>query len=124
MSKHYPKIVIALVALLSVPTFITATHDRAYNPSPYTGGRTHYENTGLTFDECRVPVYHTNFLFPPQGGVIIDTGNGMFFVRTYLPGCENAADGYPVIKGAATAHPPTPHPTPQPTPPPPRCVYQ
>jgi hypothetical protein len=38
-------------------------------------------------DPCRVPVYHTNFVFPPEGGEIVREGNQLYFVKTYLPGC-------------------------------------
>ncbi|MBX4205248.1 MAG: hypothetical protein KW788_03655 [Candidatus Doudnabacteria bacterium] len=47
----------------------------------------------LAGEPCRVPIYHTEFAFPPEGGQIIRIGDQMYFVKTYLPGCENAAAG-------------------------------
>lgn len=52
----------------------------------------------LVGDSCLVPVYHTNFAFPPEGGKIVRIGNQMFFVKDYLPGCENAGAGGIIIR--------------------------
>lgn len=38
---------------------------------------------------CAVPVYHMDLAFPPEGGLIVRTPDSqMYFVRTYLPGCN------------------------------------
>lgn len=66
-----------LAAWLVVPTFISA-NDGALSRS-------------IVGDLCLVPVFHTEFMFPPEGGQIIKTSDGsMYFVRTYAPGCANA----------------------------------
>jgi hypothetical protein len=54
-------------------------------------------------EPCLVPVFHTEFKFPEGGGKIISIGDDMYFVRTYLPQCQNSGGGYPVIKGSNTA---------------------
>jgi hypothetical protein len=41
----------------------------------------------LAGEACRVPIYHTDFAFPPEGGQIIREGDQLYFVRNYLPGC-------------------------------------
>lgn len=67
--------------------------------------------------KCRVPVYHTNFAFPPEGGKIIKAGDQLWFIIN-TAGCENAGSGYPVVKGASTtpSPPPAGGPSPSPTP--------
>ena len=47
-------------------------------------------------DPCLIQIYHTNFVRPAEGGVVVRTADGLFFARTYLPGCANSADGYAV----------------------------
>lgn len=57
-------------------------------------------NKNFVADSCYVRVYHTNFKFPPQGGKIIQIGSEMYFVKDYLPGCENAASaGFVKVAG-------------------------
>ena len=52
----------------------------------------------LAGDNCLVEVYHTDFAFPPEGGKIVKIGNRMYFVRTYVAGCENAGSNGTVIR--------------------------
>lgn len=88
---------VALAAMVAVPSYITA-HNQS-NVAPL------YQNNGFSIvDECRVPVFHTEFNFPLGGGVIVRTESGnMYFIRTYIPGCEHAGDGYPIVKGSTTS---------------------
>lgn len=57
----------------------------------------------LMGDECRVPVYHADFPFPPEGGVIIRTDGDMFFVPTYLPSCAGSVDGAEIVRSQSSA---------------------
>lgn len=51
------------------------------------------------YSQCLVPVLHTEFRFPPEGGVIIRTeSNAMYFVKTYLPGCQEATEIGKIIR--------------------------
>lgn len=54
-------------------------------------------------DPCLVRVYHTDFMLPPEGGVIVRGSDGLYFARTYLPGCEHSADGLVPIAGGVVA---------------------
>lgn len=65
---------------------------------------------------CRVPIYNTDFAFPPEGGQIIQIGDQMYFVRTYLPGCENAILGGPPFPTQTPTPIASPNPTPAPSP--------
>jgi hypothetical protein len=52
-------------------------------------------------ETCLVPVYNTDFAFPPEGGQIVRAASGqMYFVKNYLSGCANAGSvGTPVARG-------------------------
>jgi hypothetical protein len=41
----------------------------------------------LIGDPCLVPIYHTNFIFPPEGGRIETIDGQLYFVQDYLEGC-------------------------------------
>jgi len=41
------------------------------------------------FDHCLVPIYHTNFAFPPEGGNITTIDEKLYFVKTYESGCSD-----------------------------------
>jgi hypothetical protein len=62
---------------------------------------------------CLVPVIHTNFAFPPEGGKIVKIGEQMYFVQDYRPECANAGANGQLIKGSGTVAGTT---TPQPSP--------
>ncbi|HEX5429839.1 MAG TPA: hypothetical protein VFX17_02035 [Patescibacteria group bacterium] len=65
-------------------------------------------------EPCLVRVFNTDFAFPQEGGEIVQTANSnMYFVRTYLPGCENAGSAGTVIVGPGPMAP-APEPTPIP----------
>jgi len=100
-------IVVGLASVLAVPTYIEAQsryRSYHYNQSyqPYSQDFRDGIDRRTPLNQCRVRVYHYNFAFPPQGGVIIEGEDGPYFVRTYLPGCENAAAGYQTVRGAST----------------------
>ncbi len=73
------------VALLTVPVFIWAQSQSQFA------------------DPCLIRVYHTDFMFPPEGGVIVQKPDGMYFARTYMPGCEHSADGLVPLAGGVAA---------------------
>lgn len=58
-------------------------------------------------DPCTVPVYHTDFPFPPEGGKIVKIGNSMYFVKTYIVGCENAGLSGTIIKSSEQSNTPS-----------------
>lgn len=80
------KILFLCTALAFVPVIMSA-QDSLSNPFAET---------------CLVPIIHTDFRFPPAGGAIIERPSGMYFVRTYLPGCDRALSGSTVIKSVGT----------------------
>ncbi|MBX4187324.1 MAG: hypothetical protein KW802_03680 [Candidatus Doudnabacteria bacterium] len=49
---------------------------------------------------CLVPIIHTNFMFPPEGGKIVKIGDQMYFVQSYRPECANAGANGVLIKGS------------------------
>ncbi len=53
-------------------------------------------------NNCLVPVYHTDFAFPPEGGKIIRTGDQMYFVQDYRPECAGAGTNAQVIAQTST----------------------
>ncbi len=74
----------------------------APNPIPTT------PNSNLA-DHCLVPIFNTNFAFPPEGGKIVQKDGQMYFARTYLNGCGDS--------GSPISHPfPLPAPIPAPAP--------
>ncbi|MBI4049436.1 MAG: DUF4430 domain-containing protein [Candidatus Doudnabacteria bacterium] len=81
-------------------------------PSPHLSGtgETRHRETGVAGEEipsrCKVPVFHTNFAFPPEGGKIIKAGDQLYFIKN-AAGCENAGSNYSVIKGVQTISPST-----------------
>lgn len=68
----------------------------------------------VSADPCLIEVFHTNFMFPPEGGKIVQVGSRMYFVRDYLPGCQNAVPTGRVLAGGFS----TPTTTAVPVPPP------
>lgn len=56
--------------------------------------------TFVAADPCMVPIYHTDFAFPPEGGQIVQIGDQLYFVKNYLPGCQNAGLGYPPVRSS------------------------
>ena len=76
-------------------------------------------DTGFGFtiaDTCMVPVYNTTFMFPDEGGKIVQAPSGqMYFVKDYLPECAGAGAGYKLISATSTEVTPVPT-TPAPTP--------
>ena len=40
-------------------------------------------------EHCLVPIYHTNFAFPPEGGNITTIDGKLYFVKTYESGCSD-----------------------------------
>ena len=78
------KILAVTLGFLAVPMFMVAQN----NPSSSNGGFGQGLLDFLIGDNCMVPVYHTNFMFPAEGGKIIKIGNEMFFVKDYLPECQ------------------------------------
>ncbi len=48
---------------------------------------------------CLVPIFHTDFEFPPEGGQILQIGDQLYFNRVYLPGCENMSSLGTVLPG-------------------------
>ncbi len=79
------KVLVAVLAMSIVPTFSGA------------------DLGGIIGNNCLVPIYHTNFLFPPEGGQIIKKGNSMYFVQNYRAECANAGAGGVVIKTAGSS---------------------
>lgn len=75
------KIFVAALALLTVPMFSGAALAET-----------------IVGNTCLVPVFHTDFAFPPEGGKIVKIGSQMYFVTDYVPGCENAGSNGVVIK--------------------------
>src|SRR3989344_4025717 len=73
------------LALLMVPAFIWA------------------QNASQFADPCLVRIYHTNFMLPQEGGAVVSGPEGLFFARTYLPGCEHSADGLQVVARGSIA---------------------
>jgi hypothetical protein len=59
----------------------------------FTGAAVVVNPGGVTGDPCLVPIYHTEFAFPPEGGEIAQIGNQMYFVRTYNPNCAHYGSG-------------------------------
>jgi hypothetical protein len=79
--------VLAIAAIGIVPTFTQA------------------DLGSLVGDTCLVPIFHTQFAFPPEGGQIIRGFDGqMYFVRTYLPGCANAGSSGTLISSGSTVN--------------------
>ena len=85
------KVFIAALAILAVPMFSNAVST----------------TESVVGNTCLVPIFHTNFPMPPEGGQIIKTGNQMYFVQTYLSGCENAGNIGTVIKTSSGTVPGT-----------------
>jgi hypothetical protein len=54
----------------------------------------------LIGNTCLIPIIHTNFRFPPEGGKIIQIGDQMYFVQSYRPECGNAGSEGTLIKGS------------------------
>jgi hypothetical protein len=65
----------------------------------------------LLGDPCLVPVYHTDFIFPAEGGAVIQQGNQLFFVPTYQPGCSSYLSRGTVVKTAGQTNAPVVQPT-------------
>lgn len=78
------KVLVAVLAMSVVPTFSGA------------------DLGAIVGNNCLVPIYHTNFPFPPEGGQIIKVGNSMYFVQNYRAECANAGSGGQVIKTASS----------------------
>ena len=106
------KILAAFLGLLAAPTFILASHDTSET----------FGSDVVEFfvgEPCLVPVYHTNFSFPPEGGQIIQKGDELFFHKNYLPGC-GMPSGAVVVTTRGSQPTPALHPQPvhpNPTPP-------
>jgi hypothetical protein len=67
------------------------------NPTTTTATNTGNSDLNL-IGKCLVPVFHTNFAFPPEGGKIVKIDGQLYFVKTYEKGCENAgSEGTPVV---------------------------
>jgi|GEM_PF-2612119 len=70
------------------------------NPTTTTATNTGNSDLNL-IGKCLVPVFHTNFAFPPEGGKIVKIDGQLYFVKTYEKGCENAGNnGTPVAPGS------------------------
>jgi hypothetical protein len=86
-----------------------------YNPQPTTPVPvTSNQNSFINFflgDPCLVPVYHTDFIFPSEGGAVIRINNDLFFVPTYLSGCSNYLSRGTVVKTAGQVNAPVVQPT-------------
>jgi hypothetical protein len=73
--KHLRQAILTgLGALLFVPIFISADSISGIVGDP---------------NPCYVPIYHTHFTFPPEGGQIVQSGDQLYFYRNYQPGCQN-----------------------------------
>ena len=91
------------------------------NPSPPTSGSAGVgaptASVGANLvGTCLVPIFHTNFLLPSEGGRIIKIDSQFYFARTYLPGCEHSANTGTVVATPAPSSAPNPSPAPTPTP--------
>ena len=88
------KVLVVALAFLAVPTLIGAS----------TSSTTNNTINSLVGTPCLVQVFHTDFMFPPEGGEVVRFPNGqMFFVQNYVSGCENAGAGGTVIKSSSGA---------------------
>lgn len=98
-------ILVIIAAWLVTPTFISAS-DRTEG----------LFTRSIVGDQCLVPIFHTNFAFPPEGGQIIETADGsMYFVRNYLPGCGSTGSIGTVVRtktAGSVTHVVTPEPKP------------
>ena len=67
-----------------------------------TGGSTAVNTSveSVVGSTCLVPIFHTNFSFPPEGGKIVRIGNGLYFVQDYRPECADAGANGQLIKGS------------------------
>src|SRR5688572_454504 len=54
----------------------------------------------LIGDSCLVPIIHTNFNFPQEGGKIVQMGEQMYFVQNYRPECANTGSQGTLIRGS------------------------
>jgi hypothetical protein len=80
--KSQLKIFAAVLAAAIVPTFISAeTSLQSF--------------VGTT---CLVPIFHTDIMFPPEGGAIIKIGNQMYFVQNYRQECVSIPSNAQIIK--------------------------
>lgn len=77
-----------ILALVAIPVTLWAQNE---NPG---------QGNILVPDPCFVPVYHLDFNFPEEGGVVIETNGKYYFVKTYLSQCQNAASSYKVVRKA------------------------
>ncbi len=65
---------------------------------PIIGGATTTES--VVGSTCLVPIIHTDFAFPPEGGKIVKIGDQMYFVQSYRAECANAGANGILIKGS------------------------
>jgi hypothetical protein len=92
--KTMAKKVLAVVfGFVLAPAFISAAD----------GGLTGSFGSQVAGEPCAVRVYHTNFVFPNEGGKIIQVGPELYFVRTYIPGCANAGGYFPTVVQSPTS---------------------
>jgi hypothetical protein len=80
------KVFVVGLAFLAAPTMMGATSTDAV--------------VGST---CLVPIYHTDFAFPAEGGKIVRIGDRMFFVQDYRAECADAGVNGEIIKGSQTS---------------------
>ena len=81
-------------------------------PTPVVGTTS---STSLIETDCIVPIYHTNF--PLNGGSVITVDGQLYYVKSYLPQCQDITAANAVTAAAPRTSPPA-NPAPTPTPPP------
>ena len=81
----------------NTPVLLTSHIGVQAGDSSNTSGINGSFGSQLAGNSCAIRVYHTNFQFPPEGGKIVQIGQEMFFVKTYMPGCESAGGAGTVL---------------------------
>ncbi|HTL39200.1 MAG TPA: DUF4430 domain-containing protein, partial [Methylomirabilota bacterium] len=83
-------------------TVISTSGNNTGNSSSNSGSATSLSSL-FEIDNCLVPVYNTNFVFPPEGGKIVKINNQLYFVKTYISGCSNAGANGTFVTSRSTS---------------------